>query len=86
MTRYACPCCGFLTYLSPPNGSFDICPVCYWEDDAVQSGDPSFAGGANRVSLNEAKRNFAKYGASEERFQGRTRSPGEAEVPARGNE
>ena len=28
---YACPCCGFLTL--PSRGGYDICPVCFWEDD-----------------------------------------------------
>jgi hypothetical protein len=44
-------------------GTFDICPVCRWEDDNLQFDDPSYAGGANRVSLNEAKENYAAYGA-----------------------
>ena len=35
-------------------GSYEICPVCGWEDDRVQREDPDFAGGANTMSLNEA--------------------------------
>ena len=27
-TRYACPCCGYLTLPEEPPGTFDICPVC----------------------------------------------------------
>ncbi|EGN7764477.1 hypothetical protein ISN88_004608, partial [Escherichia coli] len=37
---------------------YEICPICGWEDDPVQSADPDFSGGANSPSLNEAKRAF----------------------------
>lgn len=32
MSKYACPCCGCLTL--DERGGYDICPVCFWEDDA----------------------------------------------------
>src|SRR5437588_8116600 len=64
MPRIACPCCGFYT-LDQPHGSYDICPVCFWEDDPVQFRDPAYRGGANRVSLEEARRNFRAYGATD---------------------
>jgi cysteine-rich CPCC protein len=31
---YRCPCCGYLTL--PARGEYDICPVCFWEDDDPQ--------------------------------------------------
>ncbi len=43
---YACPCCGYLTFDALPYGSFDICAVCFWEDDNVQNEDPDYMGGA----------------------------------------
>ena len=49
-------------------GSYDICHVCFWEDDPVQLLDPWYEGGANDVSLDEAQRNYVNLGASEERF------------------
>lgn len=53
---YPCPCCANKTIDEP--GCYEICPVCGWEDDPVQSADPDFSGGANSPSLNEAKRAF----------------------------
>lgn len=32
MGKFACPCCGCLTL--DERGGYDICPVCFWEDDA----------------------------------------------------
>ena len=32
MGKFTCPCCGCLTLNE--RGAYDICPVCFWEDDA----------------------------------------------------
>lgn len=53
---YPCPCCKHKTI--EELGYYEICPVCGWEDDPVQSADPDFSGGANTLSLNEAKQEF----------------------------
>lgn len=49
-----CPCCGkhTITIL----GEYEICGMCGWEDDPVQSVDLDYAGGANKLSLNEARK------------------------------
>lgn len=49
-----CPCCGRI--VDGAADSYTICPHCNWEDDPVQSKDPTFAGGANPLSLEEARR------------------------------
>jgi len=49
-SQYPCPTCGFLVF-DEPSGSFNICPICGWEDDDVQLQHPSLAIGANRHSL-----------------------------------
>lgn len=64
MPEYPCPCCGYLVFLEPP-GSFDICPICFWEDDVVQLAFPDLPGGANGCSLIEGQRNFETCGACE---------------------
>jgi hypothetical protein len=48
-----CPCCGSLTLSKM--GSYEVCTVCSWEDDPVQSADPDYEGGANPESLNMAR-------------------------------
>ena len=35
--------------------SYDICPVCFWENDGYQYDEPDFYGGANNLSLNGYK-------------------------------
>lgn len=47
---------------------YDICPVCFWERDLYQEKNPDYAGGANKVSLNEARKNYSEFGACEKRF------------------
>ena len=79
--RYPCACCGFITLHERPPGTFEICPVCNWEDDDVQFADPKAQGGANRVSLEEARDNFRTHGAAEPEFRDRVRRPTASEMP-----
>lgn len=64
MIAYPCPCCGFLTLSDPPPGTYEICEVCWWEDDPVQAENPHRTGGANAISLAQAKENYRAFGAS----------------------
>lgn len=54
--KLSCPVCGFRTLSDKAYGSYEICPVCGWEDDAVQLANPCSGGGANRESLHESQR------------------------------
>jgi Cysteine-rich CPCC len=54
---YPCPSCGFLVF-EEPAGSYDICPICNWEDDHVQLRHPLMGGGANTESLFESQQNI----------------------------
>ncbi len=78
---YPCPCCGFLTLSEDTHETFEICPVCNWEDDDVQFNNPDFRGGANQESLNEARENFKKFGASAQKFIKQVRAPLPDEIP-----
>ncbi len=78
---YPCRCCGYLTMGSEDTGSFDICPVCGWEDDNVQADSPDRRGGANTISLNEAKANFLEFGAISQMYAKKVRKPLPEEIP-----
>ena len=73
--KYACPCCGYYTYEHIPDGSYDICPVCFWEDDIVQLEDPLFEEGANNVSLQQARLNYKEFGTCEKEMLQYVRKP-----------
>ena len=77
--KFQCPCCGYFTLESSEVGSYDICPVCYWEYDNIQNCEPNYEGGANEISLNQAKENFKKIGVSDKRFSNYVRPPTENE-------
>jgi hypothetical protein len=49
-----CRCCGFNTITA--YGDYEICEVCGWEDDPIQGAEPDYAGGANKLSLNEFRK------------------------------
>lgn len=79
--NYPCDCCGYFTLSEGRGNTFEICPVCWWEDDGVQQDDPTYWGGANVLNQIDARINFAKYGAMEERFVVNARPPMETELP-----
>nr|MDO8109599.1 CPCC family cysteine-rich protein [Candidatus Sigynarchaeota archaeon] len=73
MLMQTCPCCGFQT-LSERDG-YEICPICFWEDDASQEMDPDSTNGANEVSLRQAQDNFVRYGVCDEKSRNYVRKP-----------
>ncbi|WP_176668844.1 CPCC family cysteine-rich protein [Variovorax sp. SG517] len=60
---YSCPCCFCLTLLQ--RGAYEICPVCFWEDDGQDELDLfAVRGGPNRaLSLAQARANYRSMGA-----------------------
>lgn len=59
---HKCPVCG--EYEFEDINSYDICPVCGWEDEDYYDG-----GGANDMSLEEAKKDFAEKRANNPKYK-----------------
>ncbi len=78
--RYQCPCCGHYTLDDKPDNTFQVCPVCFCEDDGVQLNDPDYEGGANEMSLNKARENFKVFGVIDLQFKEQVRRPSEEEL------
>jgi hypothetical protein len=76
-----CPCCGCKTLSE--RGGFEICQVCYWEDDGQDNHDADVVrGGPNgALSLTEARGNYCRCGACAERWIGNVRPPRQEELP-----
>ena len=72
MNVNTCPCCGYRTMDS--DGNYDICPICFWEDDPFQK-ENEYDIGANQIPLIEAQKNYISYGACEKRFSKNVRKP-----------
>jgi len=77
---YQCFCCDYFTFSEADTHTFDICPVCFWEEDGVQLADPTRAGGANTVGLLQARKNFTLFGASDPTLLRHVRSPHQDEL------
>ncbi|MGW5864654.1 CPCC family cysteine-rich protein [Streptomyces sp. NPDC055239] len=58
-------------------GTFEICPVCFWEDDGQDDHNADrVRGGPNYgLSLTEARTNFRAMGACDERRTQFVRAP-----------
>lgn len=56
---FSCSCCEYLTLTR--RGHYDICPVCFWEDDARN--DVTRYSPPNHMTLEEGRRNFQILGA-----------------------
>jgi hypothetical protein len=63
-------------------GALDLCPVCWWEDDGQENVDSAdvrlTVNGA--LSLDEARTNYARWGAADPRFRRYVRRPEAAEL------
>lgn len=69
---YPCPCCRYNTFDEEPNGTYIICPVCYWEAEDFKFHDDI---GVNGLTLKEAQHNFVKYRAVKKEFIAFVRAP-----------
>ena len=56
--RHDCAVCGTLVILDESN----VCDNCGWEEDTLQEEEHDYRGGANFISLNEAKANYKECG------------------------
>lgn len=59
-----CACCD---HFSLDEGDWEICPVCFWEDDGLGMSEPDEESGPNHITLRQARANFAAFGACEHR-------------------
>jgi hypothetical protein len=77
---YRCPCCHHLTLSE--RGGYDICPVCFWEDDGQDDADADVVrGGPNGgLSLTQARAHYLRIGACDERSVSAVRPPREDEM------
>ena len=57
---HPCPACGYRTL--PARCDWDICPVCFWEDDVVET-ERDQRSPANHMLLSEGQANFMVFGA-----------------------
>ena len=76
-----CPCCGCRTL--GERGTFEICPVCFWEDDGQDEHDADVVRGGPNValSLTLARRNYLQFGACKKTMIGNVRPPRSKELP-----
>lgn len=78
--KVSCPCCGYKTLDEDPPGTYDICPICFWEDDGVQFEDLDYEGGTNDVLLRQGQRNFLEFEACEKEMLEYVRNPNENDI------
>jgi hypothetical protein len=72
--RARCQCCGYSTIEA--GADYEICPVCFWEDDGRGDEDTNEASGPNHdMSLAQARQNFREFGACDRRFLQQVRKP-----------
>lgn len=67
-----CPCCGHKTL--PERGAYDLCPVCWWEDDDAPD-DAVSLDGPNGKTLAEGQRLYQRYATSDLTGLNKVRAP-----------
>lgn len=61
---HQCPCCDYYTLTG--RAGFEVCPICYWEDDGQDLGELDVVSGRNHITLRQARKNFLAIGASDQ--------------------
>jgi hypothetical protein len=56
-----CPCCDYFTL--GKRSEYEICQICFWEDDGIDINNINIHSGPNHITLKQGRLNFAKYGA-----------------------
>jgi hypothetical protein len=77
---YRCPCCASRTLHE--RGVFEMCPVCWWEDDGQDDHDAeTVRGGPNGTfSLSQARQHYLQFGTYDIRFISSVRKPRPDEI------
>jgi hypothetical protein len=71
---YPCPVCGYLTIETQHD--WDVCPICFWEDDVGLYDRDDVVSPANRdMSLAQAQVNYHRFGAVDLQFVKLVRPP-----------
>ncbi len=61
---HQCPCCDH--YSLRRRGEYEICRVCFWEDDGNDLDQLDVHSGPNHMPLRTARANFAEFGACDQ--------------------
>lgn len=73
-TKYVCIICGYRTLES--RFDWDICPVCFWEDDVVlENGEDPTSPANDGLSVSQAQANFLLFGACSKEHMNVVRGP-----------
>lgn len=84
--RHKCRCCGYYTLVGTIEDiDWDICPVCYWEND-VFGPDPDTYSGANHMTLAQGQKNYRELGACDLKMLPHVRPPVAKELPENNQE
>lgn len=64
MERQQCPCCDYFTL--EEYADWEICSVCFWEDDGHDLNRQDDPSSCNRgLTLHQGRENFRQFGACE---------------------
>ncbi|MFC4255322.1 hypothetical protein GRI97_07790 [Altererythrobacter xixiisoli] len=78
--KRCCPCCDNRTL--DEHADYEICPVCFWEDDGQddESANEIWGGANGDISLTAARQNYIRIGAADPKNLRHVRAPTEAEA------
>jgi hypothetical protein len=57
-----CPCCDYISHYE--RGGYDICKICFWEDDGQDIDKVDEISWVNHMTLRQGRANFREFGAS----------------------
>lgn len=84
--RHKCRCCGYYTLVGTKEDiAWDICPVCFWENDVFEDNEKIYSG-ANHETLTQGRENYKKFAACDLKCVSFVRCPLPQEMPENNGE
>ena len=73
-------CCEYNTLNEYPNGTYEICKICFWEHDEYQTKNPEEICDPNNIFSIKARKNFEEFGACEKSMIKNVRKPNKFDI------
>lgn len=83
--RTRCQCCGNYPFESRGDALVEVCKICFWLCDEKSNERSNEISITNKISLEQARQSYTKYGVCDIQYKDHVRKPLREELPENNN-